>query len=128
LDNADYFLQDFKRSWANYRSIYLLAKLSALMIVATMGPSNCIFVDTPAHTMEIVSQAVLFSSMFVFFIIQCWKAPFLDPVNNASEWISRINYVLTALVGLCVSLAVPGYQNWQGPVLYVYEAQHTLWD
>ena len=57
--------------------------------------------------------------MVVFFLAQCFAAPFLDPVSNASEWTSRMNYVLTALLALLVALNVPGHDAFSGWVLYL---------
>ena len=57
--------------------------------------------------------------MLAFFSMQCIWAPFVDPVNNASEWMSRLNYVLTSLVGLAVATGIPGQSIIDGPVLYM---------
>ncbi|PSS37675.1 hypothetical protein PHLCEN_2v499 [Hermanssonia centrifuga] len=46
--------------------------------------------------------------MVGFFLVQCFLAPFLDPVSNASEWTSRMNYVLTSVIALGVALNLPG--------------------
>ena len=48
--------------------------------------------------MAVARQIILLVAMVVFFLVQCFAAPFLDPVSNASEWTSRMNYVLTALL------------------------------
>ncbi|KAL1738517.1 hypothetical protein HDZ31DRAFT_78301, partial [Schizophyllum fasciatum] len=53
-----------------------------------------------------------------FFVAQCLYAPFLDPVNNASEWISRLNYIGTSAVALCITLNVPGKEILNSYVLY----------
>lgn len=58
--------------------------------------------------------------MLVFFVMQCVFAPFTDPVNNASEWFSRLNYVLTSATSLAVALNIPGQALFDGPVLYLY--------
>ena len=47
-------------------------------------------------------------------------APFLDPVDNASEFVSRLNYVLTAVIALLVALDIPGKDVWNGAVLYMW--------
>lgn len=57
--------------------------------------------------------------MLVFFLLQCFFTPFVDPVNNASEWMSRLNYLLTSLVGLGVACNIPGQDILDGPVLYM---------
>jgi hypothetical protein len=70
-------------------------------------------------TVPVVRQALLLVSMVGFFIAHCIFTPFLDPVNNASEWISRLNFVLTSLVSLLVALNVPGKDVFNTVVLYV---------
>lgn len=57
--------------------------------------------------------------MVTWFFIQCFLAPFVDPVNNASEWISRLNYVLTSGLGLCVALIPSTSGVLNGIVLYM---------
>lgn len=59
--------------------------------------------------------------MVGFFLVQCFLAPFLDPVSNASEWTSRMNYVLTSAIALGVALNLPGQTALNGVVLYMYE-------
>lgn len=56
--------------------------------------------------------------MFAFFLVQCFAAPFIDPVNNASEWFSRLSYMLTAGIGLLSALNVKGESFIEGPLLY----------
>jgi hypothetical protein len=65
-------------------------------------------------------------AMLVFFLIQCFLAPFLDPVNNSSEFTSRINYVLTAALSLGVVLNIPGKAILTGPLLYVCVELFTI--
>jgi hypothetical protein len=57
--------------------------------------------------------------MLIWFVLQCVLVPFVDPVSNASEWTSRLNYLLTSGLGLCVALfpATSGVLN--GVVLYM---------
>jgi len=112
--------QDFRRSWAAYKSIYIWGKLSTLLIVAVLDPDNCAFRNTPRNTVNVVRQAVMVAAMILFFLLQCFLAPFNDPVSNASEWISRLNYVTTSAVGLLVALNVPGSNILNGPVMMAY--------
>lgn len=44
----------------------------------------------------------------------------MDPVNNASEFTSRINYVATSALSLGVALGIPGQNLLTGPLLYGY--------
>lgn len=61
-----------------------------------------------------------------FFVVQCIYAPFMDPVNNAQEWTSRLNYVATSLTGLLVVLNIPGGQILDTYVLYAYVSLHHI--
>ena len=110
----------FRRGWATYESIYLFAKLTTLLLTAVIDPNNCLFRTAPREKVEVARQIMLLVAMLVFFALQCIFAPFMDPVNNASEWFSRLNYVLTSAASLAVALDIPGQDIFNGPVLYVY--------
>lgn len=97
----------------------LFAKLSALLITALMDPDTCIFRSFDRTKIQIARQIVLLVVMSVFFLLQCFFAPFLDPVNNASEWTSRLNYVLTSAVSLAVALEISIEATLDGVVLYM---------
>ncbi|KAF5374814.1 hypothetical protein D9758_000330 [Tetrapyrgos nigripes] len=98
----------YRREWGTFQSMYLGIKLSALVIVAVIDPNNCLFRSAPRTTVPIVRQVLLLSCTVAFFIMQCFFVPFLDPVSNANEWTSRLNYVATSAVALLVTLGVPG--------------------
>lgn len=94
-------------------------KFSALVIITIINPDNCLFRSLTRFYVSVTREAMLVGVMFAFFLLQCFRAPFMNPVNNASEWISRLNYVLTALVGLGVAADMPGQDILNGPVLYM---------
>lgn len=101
--------------------MYLFAKLTTLLLTAVISPGNCLFRNVPSQeSIAVARQILLVIAMLMFFILQCVFAPFLDPVNNASEWFSRLNYVLTSATSLAVALNIPGQAIFNGPVLYVY--------
>lgn len=108
----------FRRDWGTYESIYLFAKLSTLVIIAVIDPDNCLFRSLPRSRLILARQILLLVSTIGFFFAQCTFAPFLDPVNNASEWTSRLNYITTATVALLVSLHIPGEEVVNTYVLY----------
>ncbi|KAJ3779177.1 hypothetical protein FB446DRAFT_782719 [Lentinula raphanica] len=108
----------FRRGWGTYESTYLFAKLSTLVIVAVIDPNNCLFRSASRTVTPIVRQILLLVCTFGFFLAQCILGPFLDPVNNASEWVSRLNYVSTSIVALLVALDIPGADILNSYVLY----------
>lgn len=110
----------FRRGWGTYESTYLFAKLSTLVIVAVIDPDNCLFRSLSRTVIPIVRQVLLLTCTIGFFLRQCILGPFLDPINNANEWVSRMNYVLTATVALLVILEVPGEDILNTYVLYAY--------
>ncbi|KAG9120764.1 hypothetical protein FRC07_003616 [Ceratobasidium sp. 392] len=62
-----------------------------------------------------------------FLILQTITSPFVDPVSNANEWTSRMNFVLTSLLGLLVASHVPGQTFWNVWALYaVYIVTYGL--
>lgn len=111
---------DFRRDWGTYKALYLLFKFSALLIVAVINPDTCLFRSIfPPSKVMVIRSSVLVTTMLSFLGVQSYFAPFIDPVNNASEWTSRLNYVLTSAIGLCVALDVPGEAFLDGVGLYM---------
>jgi hypothetical protein len=117
--SSNIFAVGFRRGLANFESSYLLAKLSSLLVIAVVNPNNCLFRDLNHSTLAIVQQSLLLAATAVFLGQQCYLCPFLNPVNNASEVTSRINYVATAFIALSVTLKIPGHNILNGPVLYM---------
>ena len=89
------------------------------MIVSVIDADNCIFRSLSRTHVQVARQIVLLVAMFAFFLVQCFLAPFLDPISNASEFTSRLNYVLTSTIALLVAFNVPGKAVWDGAVLYM---------
>jgi hypothetical protein len=88
------------------------------LIIAIIDPDNCLFRGLSRSRIAIVRQVLLLISTVGFFSAQCIYAPFLDPVNNASEWVSRLNYVTTSAVALAVALDIPGKDVVETYILY----------
>jgi hypothetical protein len=93
-------------------------KFTALLIVAVINPDNCFFRSFSRTRVVVIRQVLLLAVTVMFFALQWIFSPFRDPVNNSSEWVSRLNYVLTSLVALLVALGVPGKKLIDGPILY----------
>ncbi|KAH9950392.1 hypothetical protein B0H21DRAFT_723250 [Amylocystis lapponica] len=108
----------YRRNWGTYQSIFLLAKLTTLLITAIVNPNNCLFRSLPSNRVQLIHQIILVVAMFVFLVLQCFLAPFINPINNASEWTSRLNYLLTSAVALGVALNLPGKNILNGAILY----------
>ncbi|KAJ7783745.1 hypothetical protein DFH07DRAFT_788969 [Mycena maculata] len=108
----------FRRNWGAYESFYLFAKLSALLVVAVIDSDNCWFRTLSRTAVPIARQVLLLLLTLGFFITQCVIGAFLDPTSNASEWMSRLNYVATAALALAVALDVPGKEILDTYVLY----------
>nr|GAT44157.1 predicted protein [Mycena chlorophos] len=109
----------YRRNWATYQPISLFARLGALLTVAVIDSNNCLFRNSSRTAVPIVREVFLVVFSLGFFVAQCILAPYVDPVNNASEWMSRLNYVLTAVLALLVVLNVPGEAILDTYVLYV---------
>lgn len=99
----------------------LAAKLSALLIVALGDPSNCIFhsASISEHAVLFIRQAVLIVAMTALLVLQSVAAPFMDPVSNASEWVSRAGYVVTAILGVGSVIGGKTKGILEGPILYM---------
>ncbi|EIN13788.1 hypothetical protein PUNSTDRAFT_58299 [Punctularia strigosozonata HHB-11173 SS5] len=114
-----FLYSSFRRGYANFESKYLLAKLSSLLIIAVVNPNNCLFRTLNHATLAVIKQSLLLAATIIFLGQQCYLRPFVDPVNNASEVVSRVNYVVTAFIALSVTLQIPGYKILNGPMLYL---------
>lgn len=81
---------------------------------------------TNSYVVTIIRQVLLLLAMIAFLVVQTIFGPFLNPVSNASEWCSRLGYVVFALFGLIVALHVPtSVQNlFNGPFLYMCVHSH----
>ncbi|KAG8742758.1 hypothetical protein FRC10_000925 [Ceratobasidium sp. 414] len=118
-----FLYNEYKRKWGAFKAVYLGVKLTSLLIVAVVSPDSCLALSLAKNhisrgTLAIARQATLLAAMAGFLVLQTVAAPFVDPVNNANEWTSRMNFVLTALLGLLVALNVPGQTFWNGWGLY----------
>ncbi|KAF8316174.1 hypothetical protein DL93DRAFT_2154964 [Clavulina sp. PMI_390] len=114
-----YLYSDYRRQWGTYKSIYLIAKLSALLIIAVFDPSNCVLYSLPSSTVLLIRQIVLIAATICFLILQTLVTPFIDPVSNASEWNSRVGYVTTSILGIGNLIGGETKTILEGPVLYV---------
>lgn len=97
----------------------LVAKLSALLIVAVIDPQNCLFHSSSfsARTITFIRQTILILVTAGFFTLQTIVGPFIDPVSNASEWVSRLSYLVTSLLGLGKAFGGKAEQVLEGPLL-----------
>lgn len=95
------------------------AKLTTLLLTALIDPDTCLFRSVNRKRILVARQIILTIAMGFFFVLQCVTGPFSNPVNNASEWTSRLNFVLTSVVSLGTVLDVPGKEVLDGVVLYL---------
>ncbi|KAH7318861.1 hypothetical protein B0J17DRAFT_773208 [Rhizoctonia solani] len=119
-----FLYNEYRRKWGSFKALYLGGKLTALLIVAIVSPDSCLTLKVAKHyvsrhTLGITRQSVLLAVMVAFLLVQSLATPFVDPVSNASEWTSRMNFVLTSLLGLLVALDIPGQAFWNGWGLYI---------
>ena len=99
--------------------VSISAKLTTLLLTALINPDTCLFRSLNRQRILVARQIVLTIAMGFFFINQCFTGPFSDPVNNASEWTSRLNFVLTSVVSLGTVLDVPGKDVLDGVIIYM---------
>ena len=99
--------------------VSITAKLVTLLLTALIDPDTCLFRSANRQRVLVVRQIVLTIAMGFFFILQCVTGPFSNPVNNASEWTSRLNFLLTSMVSLGTALDIPGKDILDGVVIYM---------
>lgn len=110
----------FRRGWSGYALVSITAKLTTLLLTALIDPDTCLFRSLNRTRILVARQIVLTIAMGFFFILQCFTGPFSNPVNNASEWTSRLNFLLTSMVSLGTALDVPGRDILDGVVIYMW--------
>jgi hypothetical protein len=90
------------------------------LIVTVIDPDNCLFRTVSSKTVTVVRQVVLLGATVIFLLVQSFLAPHMNPINNASEWMSRASYVVTSTLALLVALDIPGKHAFSGIVLYMW--------
>ncbi|GAB1526788.1 hypothetical protein RhiTH_009960 [Rhizoctonia solani] len=125
---------EYRREWGSFKALYLGGKLTSLLIVAIISPDSCLMLKisnnrVSRNTLEITRQSFLLAVMIAFLLVQSLANPFVDPISNASEWTSRMNFVLTSLLGLLVALDIPGQVFWNGLDISPesQHLQHRIW-
>lgn len=99
--------------------VSIVAKLTALLLTALINPDTCLFRSLNRQRILVARQIILTIAMGFFFMRQCFIGPFSNPINNASEWTSRLCFVLTSVVALGTVLNVPGKNLLDGVVIYM---------
>lgn len=104
------------------KSMALVAKLTALLIVALCDPENCLFHSSSisSRTVTLIRQIILICALGGFVVLQTIVGPFIDPVSNASEWVSRASYLVTALLGLGKVFGGTAESVLEGPILDMF--------
>ncbi|KAF8521485.1 hypothetical protein JB92DRAFT_3082021 [Gautieria morchelliformis] len=102
-----FLYRDLRMGWGTYRAFHLLVKFTTLLIVGVLDSDNCLFRNANRNTVSVVRQAILLFAMSSYLVAQSVLSPFLDPVWNASEWVSAACYVAFAALGLAATLNLP---------------------
>jgi hypothetical protein len=95
-----------------------MAKLSVLLIIAVIDSNNCFFRSLDRQGVSVARQSLLAVSSLFFLVFHSLSAPFADPVDNANEWTSRLNYLSTSLTTLLIALDLPSKEIFETYILY----------
>lgn len=118
----NFLYNSYHRNWGYYKPLYiLLFKLTNLIIICVLAKDNCLFRSFPTRTMLVVQQTTLIIVMTVLLVLHLLIKPFVDKIGNRSEMVSRIGYVLTAIIGLLVALNVQGSTVYNTTILYMVQ-------
>ncbi|PWN89441.1 hypothetical protein FA10DRAFT_145352 [Acaromyces ingoldii] len=113
----------YRRQWGNYKPLYILCfKLSTLLIISIFTKDNCIWRTKNTRLVLVIQQTVLICLQAVLMAAHIIVKPFVDPISNRSEMVSRVGYVLTATIGLLVALQVQGSTVYNTTILYIIQA------
>lgn len=95
----------------------MLVKLVNILLIVLLTKENCIFRNHTRARLSVVRQATLLVFMALFLLADTISKPFVNYISNNSDRVSRIGFVLIALIGLLVALKVPGNGAFGGWVL-----------
>ncbi|PRQ70885.1 hypothetical protein AAT19DRAFT_11042 [Rhodotorula toruloides] len=98
---------DYRRPWACFRSIYLVVKLINVLLVVLIQKNNCAFRSFSTTYLSVIRQGCLFAFMCLFCILSAFSSPFLDIPSNSSDLVSRLGYVILAMLGLLAAVKIP---------------------
>ncbi|GJN94294.1 hypothetical protein Rhopal_007368-T1 [Rhodotorula paludigena] len=98
----NFLYRDYRKRWA------LLFKLVNVLLVVLIQKNNCLLRTYTTLYLSIVRQGCLLAFMALFCILSAWSSPYLTLISNSSDLISRIGFVLFALLGLLAALSIPG--------------------
>lgn len=85
----------------------------------TFAKDNCLFRSYQRDHIDVLRQAVLVGFLTLLFGVHLVLHPFIDRNSNASEFVSRSTYVAFAVIGLLVSLKVPGSAVLDNYIIYM---------
>ena len=88
-----------------------------MLLIVIVQRENCLFRSQTSVYLGIVRQGCLVAFMGLFLLHMWWSQPFIDPISNRSDLVSRFGYVAIAVLGLLVALDVKGKDDLGGPVL-----------
>ncbi|KAK0559210.1 hypothetical protein OC844_004578 [Tilletia horrida] len=117
-----FMINGYRRQWAFYKPVYILCfKLSNVLIISVLTRNNCLWRFQHTKTMLLIQQGILIGWMSTLLGVHILIKPFVDMISNRSEMVSRIGYVLTAILGLLVALNVNGSTVYRSTILYIVQ-------
>lgn len=99
----------------------MLVKLVNILLIVVLSPNNCLFFNRSPSSIAIVRSGSQLAVMTVFLGLSLRVQPFMAALSNASDRVSRIAYVIIALLGLLVALDIPGVTILGGVVATLVE-------
>ncbi|KAM0756390.1 hypothetical protein T439DRAFT_308870 [Meredithblackwellia eburnea MCA 4105] len=116
-----FLYHEYRRPWAYFKAIYMLVKLLNILLVVLLTKNNCLFRSHTSSNLAIIRESSLLAFMALFLFANTLSKPFINYIQNNSDRVSRISFVLIALIGLLVALNVPGNAALGGGVLIVVQ-------
>ncbi|ORY68070.1 hypothetical protein BCR35DRAFT_326470 [Leucosporidium creatinivorum] len=112
-----FLYREYRRPWASFKALYMLIKLVNVLLIVIIQKNNCAFRSYSSIYLGVVRQGSLVAFMSLFLLSMRASKPFADVISNTSDMVSRIGYVVIAVIGLLVALDVKGEEALGGPVL-----------
>lgn len=98
----------YRRPYAAFKAVYLVIKLSTVIIVVIFSEDNCVFYQKSATVVGLFRQSFILLFTSIFFLVK--TDPFISSITNSSDNLSRFSFVVVAFFGL-VAILAPGAAN-----------------
>ncbi|GAA94618.1 uncharacterized protein L969DRAFT_62292 [Mixia osmundae IAM 14324] len=104
----NWLYQGYRKRWAAYKSLVMLFKLLVVAASVIITKDNCLLRHHPRAAIAAIQQATLSVLFLVWLVVQLTSGCYSSVVGNTVETLSRVGYLLIAVITLCSTLNIAG--------------------